>query len=97
MLIKILETEKERLMSKYIIAIDTICEGIQAIERDEKDNMIIYSTEEEAEAELMDCFNSMNLSRIENGDEPDEEPDEFVMKLDDYVEGHKTIWTGEQA
>ena len=84
-------------MSKYIIAIDTICEGIQAIERDEKDNMIIYSTEEEAEAELMNCFNSMNLSRIENGDEPDEEPDEFVMKLEDYVEGHKTIWTGEQA
>ena len=84
-------------MSKYIIAIDTICEGIQAIERDEKDNMIIYSTEEEAEAESMDCFNSMNLSRIENGDEPDEEPDEFVMKLEDYVEGHKTIWTGEQT
>ena len=55
------------------------------------------STEEEAEAELMDCFNSMNLSRIENGDEPDEEPDEFVMKLEDYVEGHKTIWTGEQT
>jgi len=39
----------------------------------------------------------MNLSRIENGDEPDEEPDEFVMKLEDYVEGHKTIWTGVQA
>ena len=38
-------------MSKYIIAVDTICEGIQALERDEKDNMIIYSTEEEAEAE----------------------------------------------
>ena len=82
-------------MSKYIIAVDTICEGIQAIERDEKDNMIIYSTEAEAKAELMYWFNSMNLSRIENGDEPDEEPEEFVMKLEDYVEGHKTIWKGE--
>ena len=84
-------------MSKYIIAVDTICEGIQAIERDEKDNMIIYSTEAEAKAELMYWFNSMNLSRIENGDEPDEEPEEFVMKLEDYVEGHKIIWTGEQT
>ena len=39
-------------MSKYIIVVDTICEGIQALERDEKDNIIVYATEEEAEAEV---------------------------------------------
>jgi len=39
----------------------------------------------------------MNQQRIADGDEPDDEPEEFVMKLEDYVEGHKTIWTGEQT
>mgnify|MGYP003642246798 CR=1 FL=1 len=84
-------------MSKYIIAIDTICEGIQAVELSVYDGVISYSTEEEAEAELIECFNEMNQQRIADGDEPDDEPEEFVMKLEDYVEGHKTIWTGEQT
>ena len=84
-------------MSKYIIAIDTICEGIQAVELSVYDGVVSYSTEEEAEAELIECFNEMNQQRIADGDEPDDEPEEFVMKLEDYVEGHKTIWTGEQT
>ena len=84
-------------MSKYIIAIDTICEGIQAVELSVYDGVISYSTEEEAEAELIECFNEMNQQRIADGDEPDDEPEEFVMKLEDYVQGHKTIWTGEQT
>jgi len=89
-------------MSKYIIAIDTWCDGIQAVEfngvdEDKQDEIVTYSTEEEAEAELIQCFNEMNQQRIADGDEPDDEPEEFVMKLEDYVEGHKTIWTGVQA
>ena len=72
-------------MSKYIIAIDTICEGIQAVELSVYDGVISYSTEEEAEAELIECFNEMNQQRIADGDEPDDEPEEFVMKLEDYV------------
>ena len=84
-------------MDKYIIAVDTICEGIQALERDEKDNIIVYATEEEAEAEIMDTFEELTKNQKESGQEVDEYPTEFVMKLEDYVEGHKTIWTGEQT
>ena len=84
-------------MTKYIIAVDTICEGIQALERDEKDNIIVYATEEEAEAEIMDTFEELTKNQKESGQEVDEYPTEFVMKLEDYVEGHKTIWTGVQA
>jgi len=80
-------------MTKYIIAVDTICEGIQALERDEKDNIIVYATEEEAEAEIMDTFEELTKNQKESGQEVDEYPTEFVMALDDYVEGHKTIWT----
>jgi hypothetical protein len=97
MLIRFLETEKERLMSKYIIVVDTICEGIQALERDEKDNIIVYATEEEAEAEIMDTFEELTKNQKESGQEVDEYPTEFVLHLEDYVEGHKTIWTGEQT
>ena len=50
-------------MSKYIIAVDTICEGIQALERDEKDNIIVYATEEEAEAEIMDTFEELTKNQ----------------------------------
>lgn len=82
-------------LSKYIIAVDTICEGIQALERNEKGRIITYATQEDAQKELIDGFNELNLVRVESGEEPDAEPEEFVMALEDYVEGHKTIWRGE--
>ena len=89
-------------MSKYIIAIDTWCDGIQAVEfngvdEDKQDEIVTYSTEEEAMAEIMDNFEELTKNQKESGFDVDEYPTEFVMKLDDYVEGHKTIWTGEQT
>jgi len=89
-------------MSKYIIAIDTWCDGIQAVEfngvdEDKQNEIISYSTEEEAMAEIMDNFEDLTKNQKESGQEVDEYPTEFVMKLEDYVEGHKTIWTGVQA
>jgi len=88
-------------MSKYIIAIDTWCDGIQAVEfngvdEDKQNEIISYSTEEEAMAEIMDNFEDLTKNQKESGQEVDEYPTEFVMKLEDYVEGHKTIWTGVQ-
>jgi len=89
-------------MSKYIIAIDTWCDGIQAVEfngvdEDKQNEIISYSTEEEAMAEIMDNFEDLTKNQKESGQEVDEYPTEFVMTLEDYVEGHKTIWTGVQA
>ena len=89
-------------MSKYIIAIDTWCDGIQAVEfngvdEDKQNEIIYYSTEEKAMAEIMDNFEELTKNQKESGFDVDEYPTEFVMKLEDYVEGHKTIWTGEQA
>jgi len=89
-------------MSKYIIAIDTWCDGIQAVEfngvdEDKQNEIISYSTEEKAMAEIMDNFEELTKNQKESGFDVDEYPTEFVMKLEDYVEGHKTIWTGEQA
>ena len=86
-------------MSKYIIAIDTWCDGIQAVEfngvdEDKQNEIISYSTEEEAMAEIMDNFEELTKNQKESGQEVDEYPTEFVMKLEDYVEGHKTIWKG---
>ena len=86
-------------MSKYIIAIDTWADGIQAIEfngvdEDKQNEIISYSTEEEAMSEIMDNFEELTKSQKESGQEVDEYPTEFVMKLEDYVEGHKTIWKG---
>jgi hypothetical protein len=81
-------------MGRYIIVIDTLCAGIQAVEAVENENALVsYPSEELAMAEIMDNFKEMNQYRVDSGDEPDDEPEEFVMLLDDYVEGHKTIWT----
>ena len=86
-------------MSKYIIVIDTWADGIQAIEfngieEDKQDDIIFYSTEEEAMSEIMDDFEELTKNQKESGQEIDEYPTEFVMKLEDYIEGHKTIWKG---
>tara|TARA_R110001583_G_scaffold131515_1_gene283273 strand:- start:807 stop:1166 length:360 start_codon:yes stop_codon:yes gene_type:complete len=86
-------------MSRYIIVIDTLCAGIQAVEEEAgkdqlvKNALVSYPSEELAMAEIMENFKEMNQYRVDSGEEPDNEPEEFVMLLDDYVEGHKTIWT----
>ena len=86
-------------MSKYIIVIDTWADGIQAIEfngieEDKQDDIIFYSTEEEAMSEIMEDFEELTKNQKESGQEIDEYPTAFVMKLEDYIEGHKTIWKG---
>ena len=72
----------------FIIVVDTICDGWQALERDEHGNPILYATEEEANKEIIDNNKSH--------DEPDEEPEEFVVPYEDYIEGRKTIYKGGQ-
>ena len=81
-------------MGRYIIVIDTLCAGIQAVEAVENENALVsYPSEELAIAEIMDTFEELTKNQKESGQEVDEYPTEFVMALDDYVEGHKTIWT----
>ena len=80
-------------MTKYVIVMDTLCMGWQAQE-DEEGNPILYNTMKEADLEILDNFNMMNSNRIDSGDEPDEEPEEFVMPLDEYVKGRKSIFYG---
>ena len=45
-------------------------------------------------SEIMDDFEELTKNQKESGQEIDEYPTEFVMKLEDYIEGHKTIWKG---
>ena len=40
------------------------------------------------------AFEELTKNQKESGQEIDEYPTAFVMKLEDYVEGHKTIWKG---
>ena len=42
----------------------------------------------------MDNFEELTKNQKESGFDVDKYPSEFVMKLEDYVEGHKTIWKG---
>ena len=72
----------------FVIVVDIICNGWQPLERDDHGNPILYATQEEANKEIMDN----NKSRAA----PDEEPEEFVVPYQDYIEGRKTIYTGEQ-
>lgn len=77
----------------FVIVFDTICTGWQSAV-DENGNPHIYETEAEAEREIADDFAIRNAARIEQGEEPDEETEDFVVPLSQYVEGYKTIWYG---
>jgi len=76
----------------YVIVFDTMCEGWQSAV-DENDKPVVYATEAEAEAEIKDDFEELRSNQIEAGQEPDEEPDDFVVPLEDYIKGRKFIWT----
>jgi len=76
----------------YVIVFDTMCTGWQSAV-DENDNPVVYATEAEAEAEIKDDFEELRSNQIEAGQEPDEEPDDFVVPLEDYIKGRKFIWT----
>ena len=76
----------------YVIVFDTMCTGWQSAV-DENDKPVVYATEAEAEAEIKDDFEELRSNQIEAGQEPDEEPDDFVVPLGDYIKGRKFIWT----
>ena len=76
----------------YVIVVDTMCEGWQSAV-DEDDKPWVYATEAEAEEEIKDDFEELRSNQIEAGQEPDEEPDDFVVPLEDYIKGRKFIWT----
>ena len=75
----------------FVIVVDTICEGWQSAV-DENGNPWVYATEAEAEREILITFEDLQRNRILDGHEPDEEPDEFVVPLEDYIKGRKFIW-----
>ena len=79
-------------MMSYVIVVDTICEGWQSAV-DEDGKPVVYATEEEAEREIKDDFEDLQRNRMEAGQEVEDEPEEFVVPLKDYIKGRKFIWT----
>ena len=75
----------------FVIVFDTICTGWQSAV-DEAGNPVVYATKAEAEAEIKDDFEERRSNQIEAGQEPDEEPDDFVVPVSEYIQGYKTIW-----
>ena len=82
-------------MTKYVIVIDTMCNGHQAW-GEESGSLEIYNTEAEARAEIDETFADLRRNQIESGMQPDEEPEEMVMPLSEYVKGRKTIYVGDE-
>ena len=86
---------------KYLIVWDSLCEGWQAqreyTEEHPEGVLATYDTEEEAQAEIDADHEAFNQIKIDSGDDPDciqDEPDEFVVPLSEYIEGRKTIFKG---
>lgn len=77
----------------WVIVTDTLCEGWQAW-GEQSDDVEVYGTKEEAEAEIEDAFEDLVRNQIESGMEPDQEPDAFVVPLDEYTKGRKAIYHG---
>lgn len=79
------------MTEKYVVVLDTLCDGWTCA-KNENGEPVTYATQAEAEAAIQSDFEEMNLSRVDDGEEPDEEPEEFVVPLSEYVEGRKAIW-----
>ena len=77
----------------YVVVIDTLCEGWQAW-GESSGSPEVFATEAEAKAEIDDVFADLRRNQIESGMEPDEEPEETVMPLSEYVKGRKAIYVG---
>ena len=77
----------------YVVVIDTLCEGWQAW-GESSGSPEVFATEAEARAEVQFVFEQMRRNQIESGMEPDEEPEEMVMPLSEYVKGRKAIYVG---
>ncbi len=81
------------MRSGWVIVTDTLCEGWQAW-GEQSDDVEVYATKEEAEAEIEDAFDDLVRNQIESGMEPDQEPDAFVVRLNEYTRGRKAIYYG---
>jgi hypothetical protein len=66
----------------YVIAYDTWVDGWQC-ERSESGDPVIYATKAKAEREI--AKNRMDIPDLE----------EFVVPVEEYLEGRKAIWTGQ--
>lgn len=76
----------------YVIVVDTMCDGWQSAV-DEDGNPVVYATEAEAEREIQDDFEESQRNCMEAGQEVEDEPEDFVVPLKDYIQGRKFIWT----
>ena len=79
----------------FVRVIDTMCDGWQC-EKDQHGNPFTYETKEEAQRELNADFQELRRNQIKSGMEPDEEPDEFIIQLSEYVEGRKAVYYKER-
>ena len=88
---RLLVIDVQDQLEGFVIVFDTICTGWQSAV-DEAGNPVVYATKAEAEAEIKDDFEERRSNQIEAGQEPDEEPDDFVVPVAEYFQGYKTIW-----
>lgn len=77
----------------FIIAYDTLADGWQCW-RDGDGAPLLYDTEAEAEKEIREEFEELNRARVASGGDPDEEPQDFVIPLNEFIPGRKAIFTG---
>ncbi len=81
-------------VKSYVVVNDTLCEGWQAW-GEASGEVEVFDSEAAARQEIQDVFEELVQNQIASGMEPDDEPSEFVVPLDEYVKGRKTIYTGE--
>ena len=89
------------MAEKYVIVFDTWVDGWQTYreytEGNPEGEIVTFDTVKEAQAQIDDCFSEHRQNCIDSGEHPDDlddEPSEFVLPLDEYIEGRKTIFTG---
>lgn len=61
------------MTNKFALACSTMCQGLTVADGD------IYDTKELADAELADLRQSRDRSRIEDGEEPEGDDDDFFV------------------
>ncbi len=78
----------------YVIVVDTLCEGWQAWGESDGGMPEIFATKAEAQKEIDESFADLVCNQIHSGMRPDEEPEEMVMLLHEYVKGRKAVYEG---
>ena len=75
----------------FVIVFNTLCTGWQSAV-DEFENPIVYATEAEATAELVDAMKTRNQTLTDQWEIPDETLGVKVMPIREFVPTYKTIW-----